>query len=123
MHSQAEYHELTNIGQETLQTTSDVTYDKGTGTRKACLLGLCFSILVGIIFFVLGCVVPHKFNGEVDVIAFSPVGLELLTLGIDFAVLVVTEINGYVSEAYTFSLLNVRSSCLSYSAWSRALVL
>ncbi|KIW12106.1 hypothetical protein PV08_09380 [Exophiala spinifera] len=96
MRSEAEYHELANSGQETLQTPSDVTYEKGSGTRQACLIGLGFSILVGITFFVLGCVVPHKFNGEDDAIAFSPVVLELLTLGIDFAVLIITEINGYI---------------------------
>lgn len=100
MHSQAEYHEMTNIGQQALQTTTEVTYEKGSGTRKVCLVGLGFSVLVGVIFFLLGCIVPHRFNGEDDVIAFSPVGLELLTLGIDFAVLIVTEINGYVSIVY-----------------------
>ena len=67
-------------------------FDKALGTKKACIVGLVFSVFIGIVFLVVGSLV----QGSTHVFNFNRVAHELVPLGIKIVVLLITESLGYI---------------------------
>ena len=67
-------------------------FDKALGTKKACIVGLVFSVCTGIFFVVVGSLA----QGSTHIFNLNPVAHELVPLGINIVVLLVTESLGYI---------------------------
>ncbi|KIX09770.1 uncharacterized protein Z518_00851 [Rhinocladiella mackenziei CBS 650.93] len=78
--------------QERQTDVSNHVYNGASGTKKTCIAGLAFSILVGIGFVVLGILA----QGRSVTFHLNSVTLELVPLAINVVVLVVTESQGYI---------------------------
>jgi hypothetical protein len=67
-------------------------YDKASGAQKACITGLCFSVLIGAAFIAIGLYA----KGSSRVYSLTPIAREFIPLSINFLVLIVTESLGYI---------------------------
>lgn len=71
---------------------ADLEFDRALGTKKMCIAGLVFSIIVGAGFIGTGSL----FKGFDGIYTLSPVALELIPLGINFVMLIITECLGFI---------------------------
>lgn len=81
-----------SAGGDTFHVANDLQYDRATGTKKICIGGLVFSVIVGAGFIGVGSL----FKGPEASFTLSPVALELIPLGTNFVMLLITECLGYI---------------------------
>lgn len=79
-------------GEDAFYVSSDLPYDRAIGTKKLCIAGLVFSVIIGVAFVVIGSLafgMSHTF-------LLNPVALEMIPLAINIVVLAITESLGYI---------------------------